>query len=200
MIQISQIIKIGINLLKNPFTYIVILGLLSFFSIKECKSNKNKSKIMETNFKAVVLDNNAQQVLTKIQLRKYYKTIIDLAKVNGIKAKDIKTINKVHYTYKDSINIKDSVFVQYTYKRDTTSQKIEFIAHKDCYTVTGIGSDITTKITSVKFDDDITTFIYSKYNHHFLFFRWGKELSSKTVSSCSGTTINTQQNIQIQKL
>lgn len=182
--------------LSNPFTLLAIIVILGYSEVRLTQSYNKKIEIDQKNFQAVVSDKDIQIDITKRQLSTYYPALINLAKENKIKVNTINNIIQTQYIIKDSIIHQDSII--YMYKKDTINKTIDFIAHKDCFTIYGQGKDSTTKITKVDFKDDLTTFIYRAYDHHFLFFKWGEYIRAKEYSECQKDTVHISGNIRVQ--
>ncbi len=184
------------SILTSKLGLIILSILIIFLLVRSNQSYKKQTEISNKNFQSIISDKDIQIELSKTELEKYYPALISLAEKNKIKPKDIQTIVQTQYVYKDSIIHQDSI--KYIYSKDTIDKDINFIAHKDCYTIFGEGKDSTTKINKVDFKDDLTTYIYRAYDHKFLFFRWGEYIRVKEYSDCLKDTVHISENIKVQ--
>lgn len=182
--------------LTSKLGLVILSVLIIFLLVRSNQSYKKQVEVSKKNFQAVLSDKDIQIQLSKTELAKFYPLYIEKAKELSIKSKDIQTIVETQYLYKDSIIHQDSI--KYVYLKDTVDKNVEFIAHKDCYTVYGEGKDTTTKINKIEFKDDLTTFIYRAYDHKFLFFRWGEYIRVKEYSDCLKDTVHISGNIRVQ--
>ena len=183
------------NIFNNKLTLVLLLAATIFLSVRINQSYSHKIEVQAKNFQSVISDRDIQIDVSKRQLNLYYPAIISLAKKNNVSVNTIQTIVQTKYELKDSIIHQDSIV--YKYIKDTLNKDIKFIAHKDCYTIYGEGKDSTTRINKIDVKDNLTTFIYRAYDHHFLFFRWGEYMRVKEYSECQKDTVHISNNIRI---
>jgi hypothetical protein len=179
------------NLLNSKlFLYCVIGGLVYFWYIGDQKKNEKIDRL-SSNQIALTEQFSRQLQLTSQDFQRIYHKEDSIAKIVGIKPNQIQQVIVNNYHYKDSTN----TYIPYvdTTKRDT----LKFIAPLKCMKVEGYVVKSGVVFTKEEFNDKLHTFLYKKYDHKFLFFKWGKYIDAKVYSECKHDTIAVEKNIKI---
>ena len=98
---------------------------------------------------ALIKAKSRQQEITAKELKELYPKYDSIAKVLSIKTKFITNIIDTKYRFKDTTITKTVL------KRDSISERKNFVIEKDCYNITGFVEKDTISITKKEFKDNV---------------------------------------------
>jgi hypothetical protein len=179
------------NLINSKlFLYCVIGGLVYFWYVGDKKKNE-KIDMLASNQIALTEQFSRQLQLTSQDFQRIYHKEDSIAKLVGIKPSQLQTVIVNNYHYKDSTT-------NYIPYKDTTKQDtMKFIAPLGCMKVEGYTTKSGVVFTNKEYNDILHTFLYKRYDHKFLFFKWGKYIDAKVYSECKKDTVSVEKNIKI---
>jgi hypothetical protein len=153
---------------------------------------------LETNQIALTTNSSIQQQVYLGEFKKLHSKEDSIAKLIGLKPKDITNVVVNNYHYKDTTIVQ----VPLIPKDSTSKDTLTFISPIKCGYVSGevYLKNMTIKIKEVDTKDTLHTFLYENYNR-FLGFLWkrNKRYEAVTYSECMNKVINTEENIKIIK-
>jgi hypothetical protein len=189
--KIQQIVN------SKLFLYLVIGGLVYFWIVDRKQLRDNISRL-ETNQIALTTNSSIQQQVYLGEFKKLHSKEDSIAKLIGLKPKDITNVVVNNYHYKDTTIVQ----VPLIPKDSTSKDTLTFISPIKCGYVSGevYLKNMTIKIKEVDTKDTLHTFLYENYNR-FLGFLWkrNKRYEAVTYSECMNKVINTEENIKIIK-
>lgn len=191
MLSLLPILK---SVLSNKITLYIGGGLLIYLLWMNNLKLRESVGRLENNQIALTEQYSRQLDLNRQDFQRIYHKEDSIAKVIGIKPKQLEQVIVNNYHYKDSI----STTINIPYKRDSLSKDtIKFIEPLGCMNISGYIYNNSIKFTGEEFSDILHTFLYKRYDHKFLFFKWGKYIDAKTYSECKNDTISVEKNIKI---
>lgn len=175
------------------FLYLVIAGLV-YFWINDRVELRQDIKRLENNQTALTINSAIQQQVYLGEFKKLHHKEDSIAKLVGLKPKDITNVIVNNYHYKDTTIVEVPLI-----PKDST---LEFIAPINCGYIKG-NVDIKkmiVKINDVDLKDSLYTYMYEDYDR-FLGFLWkrNKRYEAVTYSECQKKIIHTEKNIKIIK-
>ena len=186
--------KVIIKQLKNLinsklFLYLVIGGLVYFWYLDRQNLAENVNRLSR-NQEALVLHTTEQVEITKREFQKLYHKEDSIAKSIGIKSNQVQQVIVNNYHYKDTSIVQ--------FPLEEHGDTLKFIKPIGCIQVEGYVLDKNITFTKTESIDTLTTILYGKRPHKFLFFKWGKwVIDAKTYSACKQDTIHIEKNLKI---
>ena len=179
------------NLLNSKIFLYCLVGGLIWFWIVDRKSLKNNVDRLYSNQIALTEQYSRELQLNRQDFQRIYHKEDSIAKIVGIKPKQIQQVIVNNYHYKDST----TNYIPYrdTIKNDT----MHFIAPLGCMKVEGYTTKSGIVFTNNEYNDILHTFLYKRYDHKFLFIKWGKYIDAKVYSECKKDTVAIEKNIKI---
>lgn len=167
--------------------YVVIAGVVYLWTVDRKNLADNVSRL-EKNQDALILNQSEQVELYRKDFKRYFPKLDSIAKkINITKPTQIIVNN---YSYKDTS------IVQFPMKQ--YGDTLKFAKPIGCIRVEGYVLDKVITFTKQESIDTLTTFLYGKRPHKFLFIKWGKWIiDAKTYSACKGDTIKIEKNLKI---
>ncbi len=181
------------RIILSLLAIIAVLSLSTYLMFKLYQSEKEDRVRYNNNMIALIKAKSRQQEITAKELKELYPKYDSIAKVLSIKTKFITNIIDTKYRFKDTTITKTVL------KRDSISERKNFVIEKDCYNITGFVEKDTISITKKEFKDNITTFLYKDWEKKYL---WGllkfrPYYNAKVYSECMRDTIGVTNNIKI---
>ena len=178
---------------------IILLALTTITLFRFNLNNKANAIKWEQNYEALKVNNAEQIQYSTAQFKEYEFKLDSLAKVLGIKSKQIKTVIVTKYS------IDYDTFVQTKLIYDTTLNHFDFSFNEpnNCYLIEGNakGNIEQINLTNVVNNDIITTYLYDSRGYFFFNLIpkfWQKHLiTAKVYSECKNDTISISKNILI---
>ena len=174
----TTLIKTITNLFNSKiFLYLVIGGLIWFW-ISDRKSLRSDISRLSSNQIALTQQLSRELQLTRQDFQRIYPKEDSIMQLIKIKPKQIEqvVINNYHY--------KDSTTNYIPYKDSISQDTMKFIAPLGCIQVEGYTTKKGIVFTNKDFHDILHTFLYKRYDHKFLFIKWGKYIDAKVYSEC----------------
>jgi hypothetical protein len=175
------------------FLYLVIGGLV-YFWINDRVELRQDIKRLENNQTALTINSAIQQQVYLGEFKKLHHKEDSIAKLVGLKPKDITNVIVNNYHYKDTTIVEVPLI-----PKDST---LEFIAPINCGYIKGNVDikEMVVKINDVDLKDSLYTYMYEDYDR-FLGFLWkrNKRYEAVTYSECQKKIIHTEKNIKIIK-
>lgn len=187
------------------FLYAILISILIIW-YKVDRNKNEKLDRLENNQIALTEQYSRQLQLTRQDFQRIYHKEDSIAKLVGIKPKQLETVIVNNYHYKDS------TVVNVPYQKDSIkSDTLKFIAPLGCMSVEGYTTKSGIVFTGKEYNDIIHTFLYKVTNkklsfrskgkigfdHSFLFIKWNNHIDVKTYSECKQDTIKVERNIKI---
>jgi hypothetical protein len=183
--------KLFNKVINSNIAIYIILGVIIYLLYTSNVSLRNSVNRLESNQIALTEQYSRELQLNRQDFKRIYSKEDSIAKLVGIKSKQIQQVIVNNYHYKDSTT-------NYIPYRDTTRRDtMKFIAPLGCIKVEGYTTSKGIVFTHKEYNDILHTFLYKKYDHKFLFFKWGKYIDAKVYSECKGDTVAVEKNIKI---
>lgn len=185
------------------FLYLVIGGLV-YFWINDRVELRQDIKRLENNQTALTTNSAMQQQMYLGEFKKIHHKEDSIAKLVGLKPKDITNVIVNNYHYKDTTIVEVPVT-----PRDSLSDTLQFISPINCGyikgRITGLPKDIDVSkikvgVEDTDIKDSLYTYMYEDYDR-FLGFLWkrNKRYEAVTYSECQKKIIHTEKNVKIIK-